>query len=200
MRALILGITGVGLLALPALAQDAALEDTSIALEPSVIEIKQADIAPLETYPEGFSSLFYTDDEYALLLESLRVRVAPSRRKSDDDKEDLTFLPPPPPKIETPPPKILHLSGIIYTSPKDWTLWLNGQRVVPGKLPDHARAMSVTKEYADIKWHDTKSNQIFSVRMRPHQRFNIDTRTFMPGAAFSGSTEEEAGDMTRDGG
>jgi hypothetical protein len=32
-----------------------------------------------------------------------------------------------------------------------------------------------------MKWFDEYTNQVFPIRLRPHQRFNIDARMFLPG-------------------
>ncbi len=75
----------------------------------------------------------------------------------------------------------LVLGGITYRSEKDWTVWLNGQRVTPKAMPEQIHDLKVTGEYIDIKWYDSFTNIIFPVRLRPHQRFNLDTRIFLPG-------------------
>lgn len=82
-----------------------------------------------------------------------------------------------------PPPeeRYLSLGGIVYVSSKEWTVWLNGKRVTPEALPPEAIDLKVQKSYIEIKWFDDYTNQIFPIRLRPHQRFNIDTRIFLPG-------------------
>lgn len=73
------------------------------------------------------------------------------------------------------------LAGIVYHSAKEWTIWLNGMRVSPTAIPDQVMDLKVNKESIDIQWFDQTTNQIFPIRLRPHQRFNLDTRIFLPG-------------------
>lgn len=75
----------------------------------------------------------------------------------------------------------LALNGISYKGEDNWTIWLNGQRITPTAIPSQVHELQVTNEYIDIKWYDSYTNIIFPVRLRPHQRFNLDTRIFLPG-------------------
>ena len=85
---------------------------------------------------------------------------------------------------KTPPPpeeRYIELQGIVYTSKDDWIIWLNGKRISPKALPEEALGMEVYRDYIEIKWYDDYTNQIIPLRLRPMQRFNIDTRMFLPG-------------------
>lgn len=75
----------------------------------------------------------------------------------------------------------ISLSGILYTSKKDWTIWLNGQRVTPNSKPEEVVGIKVFKDYIELKWFDKKSLQIYPIRLRSHQRFNLDNNLFLPG-------------------
>ncbi len=73
------------------------------------------------------------------------------------------------------------LGGIVYHSEKDWTIWLNGQRVTPDAVPEEVLDLQVFDNYIDVKWIDTSTNQVFPIRLRAHQTFNLDMRIFLPG-------------------
>jgi hypothetical protein len=75
----------------------------------------------------------------------------------------------------------IHLQGIVYTAKDDWVIWLNGKQITPLALPEEALAIEVYREYIEIKWYDDFTNQIIPLRLRPLQKFNIDTRMFLPG-------------------
>lgn len=75
------------------------------------------------------------------------------------------------------------LSGIVWRSNTDWTVWLNGQRLKPDALPREVMDINVRKRYVELKWYDASTNLIYPVRLRPHQRFNLDSRMFLPGTA-----------------
>jgi hypothetical protein len=151
--------------------------------EPVAIEIKKQDIAPIEPFPEGYRSLFYTEKEHKALLDSIARKITPLSRGDNEEEitaEDQVIAVK---EQGPPPPRILHLSGIVYTSPQDWTLWLNGKRVSPKEMLPAIKDLRVAKEFIDLKWLDATSGETVPVRLRPHQRFNIDSKTFMPGSA-----------------
>ncbi|MFN3700338.1 MAG: hypothetical protein ACK4VI_02315 [Alphaproteobacteria bacterium] len=84
--------------------------------------------------------------------------------------------PPPPPEERE-----VVLGGIAYLSKNDWTIWLNGQRVTPDALPPEIIDLRVNKQFIDMKWLDEYTQRIFPIRLRAHQRFNLDSRIFLPG-------------------
>jgi hypothetical protein len=128
-----------------------------------------------EVSQEDFHSLFFTPWQYALLQEAKRgfMSRAPS---ASELQADGTAAPKPT------GPHELSLGGIAYRGPKDWTIWLNGQRMTPDALPEQVLDIKVADDHIDLKWFDINSNLIFPVRMRAHQRFNLDQRIFLPGA------------------
>jgi hypothetical protein len=73
------------------------------------------------------------------------------------------------------------LGGIVYKADGDWTIWLNGQRVTPDAVPKQVIDLRVFKDYIEVKWLDEYTNSIFPLRLRAHQRFNMDMRIFLPG-------------------
>ena len=73
------------------------------------------------------------------------------------------------------------LGGIAFESPDEWTIWLNGKRVTPDALPSEAIDLRVYRDFIEVKWFDSRSNQVYPIRLRPSQKFNLDTRIFLPG-------------------
>lgn len=73
------------------------------------------------------------------------------------------------------------VGGIAWRNVKEWTVWLNGQRITPDAIPKEVMDIRVKKDYVELKWFDSYTNLIFPVRLRPHQRFNLDSRIFLPG-------------------
>ncbi|PJB71340.1 MAG: hypothetical protein CO093_05455 [Alphaproteobacteria bacterium CG_4_9_14_3_um_filter_47_13] len=76
----------------------------------------------------------------------------------------------------------LSLGGILFATGEHWIVWLNGQRVTPDAVPKEVMDIHVRKDYVELKWFDSYSNLIYPIRLRPHQRFNLDSRIFLPGA------------------
>lgn len=75
----------------------------------------------------------------------------------------------------------ISLGGISYRGPSNWTVWLNKVRITPDAIPKEVMDISVSKDYIELKWFDSYTNLIFPVRLRAHQRFNLDNRIFLPG-------------------
>ncbi len=76
----------------------------------------------------------------------------------------------------------ISLSGILYRGQNDWVVWMNGQRLTPDALPKEVIDIKVRNgQYVDLKWFDAYTNLIFPVRLRAHERFNLDSRIFLPG-------------------
>lgn len=86
----------------------------------------------------------------------------------------------------------LSLSGILFKTKDDWVVWLNGQRWAPNALPKQVIDIKVSKTHIDLKWFDEYTNLIYPVRMRPHQRFNLDSRIFLPGLTADAAAQLQA--------
>ncbi|MCK6418412.1 MAG: hypothetical protein L6Q57_05675 [Alphaproteobacteria bacterium] len=134
---------------------------------------------PDEVDPSEVPSLLFTFWEHESLMDarnSIGVVRAPTQAEIDDDRPLSEPKQKPPPEM-----RYITLGGIVFAGDKDWTIWLNGQRVEPKAVPPEVIDLKVYKDYVDIKWFDDYTNQIYPIRLRPHQRFNIDTRIFLPG-------------------
>lgn len=122
-------------------------------------------------------SLVFTPSQYALLREArigFNTRTPTSQELRMGDPNDPNYRPPA-------AIRDVALGGIAFESPDDWTIWLNGKRVTPDALPSEALDLRVYRDFIELKWFDSRSNQVFPIRLRPSQKFNLDTRVFLPG-------------------
>lgn len=174
------------MVAVPASTQDippeaAPVAEEAAAAEPAVegvmVEAVRKDVPPGE-----MSSILFTYWEHTALQDARRsigmVRTpseAELMQSLGEGEAPLEKVKPPPEERE------VSLAGITYRAPDDWTIWLNGQRVTPQALPKEALDLKVYKDYIELRWLDDYSNQILPIRLRTHQRFNVDTRIFLPG-------------------
>lgn len=162
---------------------DTATEETAVAEDSNKIDNalpgqgempEEEQIIPLsvndETKPEEIPSLFFTPEALALLKDAIKglnpvvgKPVGPGSEKDPGIRE-------------------LALGGIVYNAEEDWTIWLNGRRIQPNAIPGEVFDLSVTKEYIDIKWYDEYTNRIYPIRLRPNERFNLDSRLFLTGS------------------
>lgn len=88
------------------------------------------------------------------------------------------------------------LNGILYKGKDNWVVWLNGKRLAPDALPKEVIDIKVHSTYIDLKWFDAYTNLIYPVRIRPHQRFNLDSRIFLPGITADAAAELQAASTT----
>lgn len=77
--------------------------------------------------------------------------------------------------------RILTLAGVVYQSPQDWTIWLNGERVTPRNIPENIRSLTVNADHVRLRWFDKAENRIVNITLRPHQHYNLDLDTIAPG-------------------
>jgi hypothetical protein len=134
----------------------------------------QSRIADPGVKPEEVGSLVLTMWEH-LLIEEWRQTNNIATRAPD------------PGEVKSGPTGLreLSLGGIIFRNREDWTVWLNGQRLKPDALPREVMDINVAKKFVELKWYDAQSNLIYPIRLRPHQRFNLDSKIFLPGTPAS---------------
>lgn len=75
----------------------------------------------------------------------------------------------------------ISLGGIAFSSDSRWTVWLNGVRITPDAIPQAVMDIKVSRHHIDLKWFDGYTNKIYPIRLRPQERFNLDSRIFLPG-------------------
>lgn len=153
---------------------------------PQPAQVPEEDRTPIavkkgEVSPNDIPSLLFTFWEHTAIKDARRSR---GLVRAPTDSELTKDLKKGPEELKTKPPpeeRDISLGGIVYVSAGDWTIWLNGKRVTPQALPVEVIDLQVFDEYVELKWFDEYTNQIFPIRLRSHQRFNIDTRIFLPG-------------------
>lgn len=123
---------------------------------------------------DNFPTLFFTAWQHALLQEA-KIGFIGSRTSGgggagvEQSKKD-------------PGIREVSLGGIAFANAAKWTVWLNGVRVTPDAFPQQVLDLKVTQNYIDLKWFDNYTNRIYPIRLRPQERFNLDSRIFLPGA------------------
>jgi len=180
----------------PAVSSSSALPESTIGLTKEAAALSPENIPPeirilrniekeikknkgKEVYERSsVPSLVFTPNQYALLREA---RIGFNTR-APTAQELASLGDPNDPNYRAPIAlRDIKLGGIAFQSPDDWTIWLNGHRVTPDALPSEAIDLHVYKDFIELKWFDAYSNQIYPVRLRPGQKFNLDTRIFLPG-------------------
>ncbi len=141
--------------------------------EQNISKLRSPDINPQE-----LASLFFTTWQYALLQDAKRQYITHPVNPNDPRLKGNDTTAVAPHSIRE-----LSVGGILYRGPDDWTVYLNGQRLTQDKnsLPEQVMDIKVAEDHVDLKWFDTFTNLIFPVRLREHQRFNLDARMFITG-------------------
>ncbi|MCC7304801.1 MAG: hypothetical protein IT558_00920 [Alphaproteobacteria bacterium] len=159
--------------AVPAAAPTAAPE---IAGPPVPLELIGTSVNPTEIGP-----IVFTYWERTAIYDARRARGLVRTPTDEELMKDLRTAAPLE-KVKPPPEqREIRLNGIVYVHAGDWTIWLNEQRVTPHAIPKEIMDLKVNREYVEMKWYDEYSNRIYPLRLRPHERFNMDTRIFLPG-------------------
>jgi hypothetical protein len=165
---------------MPAAQQDAPAAQSDIGMDPDLnvdinealrrsIQLRKPDVNPLQMH-----TLFYTLWQHSLLQEAKQTLQTRPLGPGESDTSAQSSAP-------APGIREISLGGIVYVKADDWTIWLNGVRVTPKAIPKEVLDIHVHPYSVDLKWYDAYTNVIYPVRMRTHQRFNLDSRIFLPG-------------------
>ncbi len=160
----------------------AAMDESSLPPEVRILRNIEKEIKKKrgkEVYERSsVPSLVFTPSQYALLREA-RVGFntrAPTLQELNNSAN------PNDPNYRAPALlRDISLGGIAFLNPDDWTIWLNGARVTPDSLPSEAIDLRVYKDFIELKWFDAQTNQVYPIRLRTNQKFNLDAHIFLPG-------------------
>ncbi len=77
--------------------------------------------------------------------------------------------------------RTITLTGVLYKSPTDWLIWLNGQKLNPNNLFQEIYEIQVFKDSrVRLKWYDIGLDGVIDVTLRPHQKYDIVTGLLLP--------------------
>ena len=126
---------------------------------------------------EEIPTLFFTLWQHQLLQEAKQFAFTANPAKPSRFEEEVL-----PKEKRAKGLRELSLGGILHFASDNWIVWLNGQRVTPEAIPNEVIDIKVNEDFIELRWFDEYSNLIFPIRLRPHQRFNLDSRIFLPGS------------------
>jgi len=155
---------------------DKILSDEQLLLSLREMYQRRSKVREPDVDMSQIGSLFFTMWQHSLLREA-RVRGA---SQSPDDV-DMPSAGSGMASESGRGPREISLGGIAYAGPKNWTIWLNGTRITPEGIPKEIIDISVKRDFIEVKWFDAFTNLIYPVKLRAHQRFNLDNRIFLPG-------------------
>jgi hypothetical protein len=120
----------------------------------------------------NIQSLFFKSDQLSMLnnaREGMSNNILNDNLENDTNTGTVVSL-----------TKEIILGGIVFNTKDNWTIWLNGARTTKTTLPKEVLDINVSAEYVELKWFDEETNQIFPVRLRPNQKFDITQKVFLP--------------------
>lgn len=172
-----------------------------------VFGYKPRDYVPLAALtPEGsvqfsdevaFQSLLFTSQEVSTIVGTLSrsARVSGANRpgrglvggpfvipgeEAQSEAEAKPYYPPIPTK------RMISLSGVVYRSPGDWIVWLNGHKLTPGvKLPELVD-IKVENDRVHLKWFDIGMAKIIAITLRPRQTYDITSGVLLTSSTAEG--------------
>ncbi len=155
-----------------------ASSDPAAPVQPGIVDPAIFAKGPLN--PLEIPSILFTYWENTAIADAKNKRGVVQAPTQDEInramQEEQASKPKPPPEERE-----IKLGGIVYAAKNDWAIWLNGQRVTPDALPKEVIDLRVYDDYVEMKWLDDYTLRIYPIRLRAHQRFNLDTRMFLPG-------------------
>ncbi len=82
-----------------------------------------------------------------------------------------------------PASRLLVLGDVMYKSPSDWTIWLDGKPVTPAAKPKELIEISVAPTSVRLKWFDMDSSQLIDATLPPHAAYDMDRHVVVPAPA-----------------
>jgi len=116
-------------------------------------------------------SLFYTPQQLSLLNQALN---SPATFVPQDDPNAKASDTPGGKPVGRPP---LVLTGLIFKSAKDWTIFLNGRAYRPNSLPAQLQEIEVTQEHVSMVWLENPDDGPINLRLRPRQKYDFAAKT-----------------------
>ena len=167
--------------AVPSNVEDVAIDQAASAVLDQPVEVKP-ELSAGEIDPNTIQPIVFTYWEHAAIQDARNARGSVRPPTEEELMRDMktSSLVDEKPKV-MPTDREIRLGGIVYANGKEWSIWLNEKRVTPDAIPPEVMDLKVYKEYVEIKWFDEYTNRILPLRLRAHERFNIDTRIFLPG-------------------
>jgi len=126
---------------------------------------EEAPITLISTEDQFMQSLFFNQIELAALN---KAAIGVVLGGIDDENS-------PPLKRE------IRLAGLVYDSPNDWIIWLNGHRMTPGNILPEIVEIKVNKTSVFLRWYDAVLKQVLVITLRPHQVYDIQSGILLPG-------------------
>lgn len=85
-----------------------------------------------------------------------------------------------------PTKRIISLSGMVYRSPKDWIIWLNGHKLTPGMRLPELVDIKVESDRVRLKWFDIGMAKIIAITLRPRQTYDITSGVLLTSSQAEG--------------
>ncbi len=187
--------------AVPAFAQEApsaggAPAESSSEAVPVIANYAPRDYIPLSAITADgevqvsdevvFQSMLFTAEEINTVISALNRKgrttssnvgtgfvggpLAGTDAQAAEDGESAEARPYYPP---IPTKRIISVSGLLYRSPGDWIVWLNGHKLVPGARLPELVDIKVERDRVHLKWFDIGMAKILSITLRPRQTYDI---------------------------
>ncbi len=121
---------------------------------------------------DKISSLFFTPNQLAAIARANQGFIAPKESYDPNNQSN---------RPQDPGPRVVTLAGIVYQGPKDWTVWLNDERVTPKNIPDHIMGITVEKDKVHLRWMDIANQRVVNITLQSNQKYLLDSDQIVPG-------------------
>lgn len=83
--------------------------------------------------------------------------------------------------LDTRPKHLVHLGSIVYSGPRDWSVWLQGEKWTPLTKRGDIQLVAVTPDFADVRLMLQGETRPTTVRLKPQQSVNLLTGKIIEG-------------------
>ena len=101
---------------------------------------------------------------------SILTGVDSSQTTHAEPAPSLAMEPVKPVTLVEPPlasPPALKLNAVIYNSPQDWVVWINGEKHIPGDIKNNLTMLDVSPQSVHVHWQEGKAEQQMTLNLVP---------------------------------
>jgi hypothetical protein len=141
--------------------------------KPAAVDVSAAAVEEKEQFDKSpfRDSLFFTPAEIVGIDRALKGLTVGNAVLSGDGAAAKPI----------PVKRTITLSGVYFKDDKNWIIWMNGQKLTPGRLLPEIQDIKVSDDEVHLKWFDIGLNAVITITLHPHQTYDIVTGLLLPG-------------------
>ena len=104
---------------------------------------------------------------------SILTNVDGAQTTHSETAPSLAMEPPKPVSVVEPvvepaaTPPALKLNAVIYNTPQDWVVWINGEKHIPGDIKNHLTMLDVSPQRVMVHWQEGTAEELMTLNLVP---------------------------------